>query len=347
MKKAVLALTKSGAELAFRIGAELQAEIYMKEEFAGEQSPPVHLLGEDFGELVQKIFPEYDALVMIMACGIAVRTIAPCLTDKYHDPAVVVLDEKGRYVISLLSGHHGGANRLATEVAAVTGGAPVITTATDLNGVPAFDVFALENDCRLENPAVLKKISAELANAGQVGLYTDYPLENLPTCLVPCSFGAPNPVRYGVVFSNRIHLEVAGEKILTVRPRNLILGVGCRRGIAPNRLRQAVRDFFRRQKRSLLSLKIVATVDLKNKEPGILELVNNYGVSFRNITRQAIKNLGVGYTRSEFVERQIGVGGVAEPCALLAAEQTKLICGKTIYPGITLALAEEVKTYRL
>ncbi|MCR4436327.1 MAG: cobalt-precorrin 5A hydrolase [Clostridiales bacterium] len=351
MKTAVVALTRNGSELAVKIGPPMGADVYLKREFIGPECgsrPEIKAIEGSFMELAGRLFAGYDALVCIMACGIAVRAIAPHISDKRTDPAVVVLDEKGRYAVSLLSGHVGGANDLAEEIAARIGGTAVITTSTDVNHVVAFDVFAKRNGCVIENFKDLKYVSSELVNGSKVGFYTDYEISGvLPGSIVLREEGTSQGLRAAAVLSNRTGIEATEEKVLYIRPRNLILGIGCKRGTPKEQIESAVDDFMRLNGRSLLSVRCLATIDLKKDEEGLLEYCRDRKLDLCIIERGRVEAVEGGFTCSPFVKEKTGVGSVAEPCAVMAGSRAKLICGKTAYRGITLALAEEEKEFKL
>lgn len=350
MKTAVTALTKTGSELALKIGPLIHADVYLKKEHMGREAGKAKEIEGGFMAFAGWLFKNYEALVFIMASGIVVRAIAPHIIDKKSDPAVVVLDEKGKHIISLLSGHVGGANALAREIAGQIGAVPVITTSTDVNEVIAFDVFAKENDCVIENFKDVKYISSQLVNGNKVGFYSDYGLSApLPYSLIPLKAGIHAGCMAGaaVVLSNKAQVEVCAEKILWLRPKNLILGIGCRRGTPEEQIRNAIGDFLRVNGKSPLSVKCLATIDLKKDEEGLLEYCKDEGLELRIIQRDRIEAIEDGFTYSSFVKEKAGVGGVAEPCAVMAGEKATLICGKTVYKGITLALAEEEKEFRL
>jgi cobalt-precorrin 5A hydrolase len=236
---------------------------------------------------------------------------------------------------------------LARNLASITGAIPVITTATDINGVAAFDLFAAENDCIIENPADLKYISSELVNGGKVALFTDYPFKHIAPNIEVVKPNASNVWKKAVIFSNRTELAVNSEKALWIRPRNLIIGLGCRKGITKEQLKTAIMHFLKQNRRSLLSVHRLATIDIKRNELGIQEVAGDLGIELRVVSSEAVKNLSGEFTYSEFVDQQIGVGGVAEQCAVLAGQNSRLIIKKTIYQGITLALAEEEIEYQL
>jgi len=351
MKTAVIAITKSGIETAIKIGYCMEADVFVKNDFMNKciinhEMIMMHPFSTDLKSLVEKIFKTYDALIFVMACGIVVRMIAPFIASKQKDPAVVVVDEKGKYAISLLSGHIGGANVLACRVAGITGGVPVITTSTDLNGMISFDVFAKKNNCRIENLENLKYISSEMVNGGKIYFFTDCRIsgnfnENIET-------GNPSgKYKCAVVFSNRTDVTANADRILYIRPVNLIVGIGCRKGTSKTEIENAVNDFMLKNKKSLLSIDFLASIDLKKNEKGIIEFCEKRNIGFKTFSAEVIKQIEKRFAFSAFVKEKTGVGSVAEACAAIGGENAKLICPKTVYKGITLALAEVERVYEL
>lgn len=345
MKIAVVSLTKNGAEQACIIGRALDADIYVKNEsfdkcILNGDLVLMYPFAVDFGKVIKYIFHSYDALILVMACGIAVRSIAPYIRNKSSDPAVVVVDEMGRFAISLLSGHIGGANRLAARVAGVLRGVPVITTSTDLNGVIAFDELAMDNDCVIENLADLKYISAALVNGGRVSFFCDCKISGmLPQNIDIYHPELPNPV--AVALTNSIRVKLNAQKVLYLRPRNLIVGIGCKRGKTKQEIEMAVMDFLHKNGKSLLSVKCIASISIKANERGIADFCSEKSIPFKTLSAEEIKPAEHLFSSSEFVRMTTGVGSVAEACAVLAGHHPRLICVKTVYSGITLALAEE------
>lgn len=352
MKIAIIALTKNGSKLALSVAQKLDADIFIKKEFAEEAEIgrlSVFPIEGTLSMLIEEVFRKYDAFIFIMACGIVVRTIAPHIISKTSDPAVIVMDEKGQHVISLLSGHIGGANGLAADLAKITGGTPVITTSTDVNEVISFDVFAVQNNCNIENIENLKYISSELVNGGTVGLYTDCKLKGkIPENIAPISDLTVNmneKINNVVIFSNRMDIQVKADKVLLIRPKNLIIGIGCKRDTPKEQISNAVKDFLVKNNKSIKAVKCLATIDLKEDEKGLLEFCSEMGLELKIIPRGKIEAVEENYTCSEFVKSKIGVGSVAEPCSVMESNKGRLICKKTVYQGITLALAEEENEY--
>lgn len=339
MKIALCALTKNGAVLASSLANRLDVDCYLKHPFGGAAMATV--FDGSLKDLIKKVYDQYDAFIMVMACGIAVRAFAPLLQAKDRDPAVVVMDEKGQYAISLLSGHLGGANALTERIAALTGAAPVITTATDINKMPAFDLFAKANDCAIENLDALKYISGALVNGKEVAIYSDFPIagELPPGVNLYRGKSSENLV----VISDAVKEETPrGEHTLYLRPRCLYLGCGCKKQTDPAKLRGAVADFLKQSGYSELSLKALCSIDLKKEEPCLLTLAAEREIPFYTFTGQELGTVAVE-SGSAFVERVTGVKSVAEAAAKRAAKGETLI-GKTVYDGITLSLAKKEVT---
>ncbi len=257
-------------------------------------------------------FSTSDALLFIGACGIAVRAVAPLIRDKTTDPAVLVMDEAGRHLISLLSGHIGGANDLALTLAARTGADPVITTATDLRGIPAVDSFAVRENCAIQNPSAIQAVAAATLAGTPVGV-----------AITERTLQAPFPVT------------------LWLRPRTLVLGAGCRRGTDPALFEDTVRQFLSQCGVSLLSLRALATIDLKKEEEAFVTFCRRYHLPLLTSDAAALRAVPGDFHASAFVEAAVGVDNVCERAAVLHGGT--LLTGKTVMNGITLALAGEAQ----
>ncbi len=303
----VVAFTRDGTELARLIASRLGGWAWAPSRYAGEGVSP---LPGAIAAWTREYFSASDALVFVSACGIAVRAVAPCLENKARDPAVVCLDDRGRNVISLLSGHLGGANELARRVAVLTGGRAVITTATDVHKVEAVDVWAKEHDCVIENIGAVKNVSAAALDGEKIGV-----------AVTEAEQPAPWPVT------------------LWLRPRNLALGVGCKRGTALENLRAALDDFLSGAGVSKLSLYALASIDLKKDEEGLVALARELKVPFLTFPAVELAAVPGQFSHSEKVLDVAGVDNVCERAAVLASDLGPLLRGKTRYPGVTFALA--------
>lgn len=305
---AVAAFSERGIAVALRIAAELSAEVWAPRKYL---RPGLNAIEPDLTSWAGRRFAECGALIFVSSCGIAVRSIAPFVKSKASDPAVVALDEDGRSVVSLLSGHLGGANALAVRIAEITGGRPVITTATDVRGVTAADSWAVENGCAVENIAAVKEVSSAVLAGRDVGVAVTEELQP-----------APWPVT------------------LWLRPRVLALGVGCKKGTPYEALKEAAELFLYDAGVSPLSLSVVASIDIKKEEAGIKELADWYGVPFSVYSAEELRAARGMFSSSRRVEEITGVDNVCERAAVLAAGGGALMRGKTVFPGITLALAK-------
>lgn len=346
MKLAVIAITRNGTKTAKRVCDVLQADLYIKQKFEAEFgiNNVNSLIFNEFSETVNKLFQTYDGIIFIMAVGIVVRSISPYLTDKQSDPAVVVMDEAGRFSISLLSGHIGGANKLCREAASAVGAVPVITTSTDINNVTAFDELAVKNDLVIENIGNLKFISSALVNGGRVSVYSDIKTTGYFKGNVDLE-NSEN--QNAVVISNKQNIHVTAEKILYLRPRNIVLGIGCRKGKSSFEIEEAILDFLGRNNICVLSLRAIASVSIKKDEKGIKEFCSNSGIPFITYDPEELLEAEKYFEVSDFVKNTVGVGNVCETSAYKASISGRIVCSKTIYNGITLALAEDEKVINL
>lgn len=318
MKIGILAITAGGKRLA----AELAAKM-----------PEARLLLQEGGvaRTLAGHWREMDGFVCIMAAGIVVRAIAPLLQDKESDPCVVVVDEKGHHAVSLLSGHLGGGNDLARQVAALVGGEAVLTTASDTLELAALDLWARGQGLLCESKEGLTKASARLVNTGSLGIYTEVAVASLPQGLVAVA----GSELADIVISPRIG-DYGGAVVF--RPRNLVLGVGCNRGVPVAELRQACEELFAEQGLSQMSIRNLASIDLKQDETGLLAFAEEQGWRLEFFSKEELNRVG-NIAVSEAALRNVGAIGVAEPAALLSAKNNDLLVGKRKWRNVTMAVA--------
>jgi len=270
-----------------------------------------------------------DALLYIGAIGIAVRAIAPHVKKKSRDPAVIVIDELGRFCISLLSGHLGGANKLALRLSEASGAAPVITTATDINGLFAADDWAREQGLAVPYTERIKPVSSRILAGEKLRMRSLYPIEgNIPSCL-EMSEGECD-----ILVS---HLAEDSSALLLV-PRIVTLGVGCHKNIELEALEKAFEEML--QKSGCLKDAVfqAASIDLKKNEPALIEFCERHGLPFRTYSAQELLAVPGEFSGSEFVKKITGVDNVCERAAVLASGG-RLIHKKEAGGGVTMALA--------
>lgn len=287
-------------------------------------------------QTVTEEWDDHRNLIFIMAAGIVVRTIAPLLKDKRTDPAVVVLDEKGKYAISLLSGHLGGANKLAQEIADFMGGEAAITTASDVNCMPSLDLWAKENNLAIDNWKVLPRISTKLLNNGALKIYTEHEADvNLPD--VFSKTDTPEPADLIITNKNKINLRKKGQ--LYMRPRNIVIGFGCNSGTGGNEIEAVIRAALDENNLAFSAIHSIATIDKKSSEPGLIAFAKKYNLKVTAFSPDELNSVK-GVSKSDAAFKATGANAVAEPSALLASGADKLLVKKIKNGNVTVAVTE-------
>lgn len=289
--------------------------------------------GEPLGlrEWVAAHFQTGNCLIFVGAAGIAVRAVAPYVRSKTADPAVVVVDEAGGFAIPILSGHLGGANDLARTIGSICGAVPVLTTATDVNGVFAVDEWAKRQNCVIPNAEKIKEVSSLLLSGGTVRLRSDLPIAGEP----PRGVRVTEEQDYDVLLS----LRTRGKDVLRLVPRIAVLGVGCRRGAPRDAIEAALTAMLGKSSLYEQAICAVATIDLKKDEPGLLAFCAGHGWPLRSYSAEQLRQVEGDFTASAFVERVTGVDNVCERAAVLAANGGPIRWKKTAGNGVTTAVA--------
>lgn len=333
MKQAALiSLTPNGARLASLLASGLPEEWECRR-FCYEKYPADG--AESFTHLkllVKSLFVGYDALIFLCACGIAVRMCAPYLVSKRSDPAVIAVDEQGRFAVSLLSGHLGGANALTRKIASVLGATPVITTATDSAGKFAPDCFAQANGLYIVEPDAAKQTAAAVVRGEKIGLRCHYPVVNLPAdtfdhsakdigiCIAENSDAMP--------FAVTLHLL----------PKNIVLGVGCKRGTLPEKLEAFLLQVLRDHGIPVERVAALHTVDVKRDEPAILAFCDKYGIPLEVYSPAELMAVEGTFARSDFVMRAVGTDNVCERSAVIGGQTLRI--ARIARDGMTFAAGQ-------
>ena len=289
-----------------------------------------------------RMFAEKRAMIFVSATGIAVRAIAPWIRDKMTDPPVVTVDEGAQFVIPLLSGHVGGANELARHIADWLEAVPVITTATDVNGKFAVDLFASAYHMTIIDRKEAKNISAAVLEGKQIGVFSDLPIKKLPDGFVMDRWCEENIC---ITVKDPSFPEKKASYLRLV-PRAVVLGVGCRRGTDPEFMKEKVFALLKEHGIDPAAVKAIASVDVKQDEPAVLGLKQVFDgeclhqpCEQRFYTPEQLNQVPGDFKESAFVKKQIGVGNVCERSACAAGG--KLLVEKQAGDGITLAAALE------
>lgn len=333
MKLAMAAFTARGAALGKRLTAALTAE--------GEEcslSVPARLAPEldlpamdSLADWTAREFARADGLIFMGACGIAVRAIAPHVKDKLTDPAVAAVDEAGRWVVPLLSGHVGGANDLARRIAALTGGQAAVSTATDVNGLFAVDQWAARQGFTMEGRREAKAVSAALLAGEEVGFTSDFPVDGpLPQGVT----AGEAKIGFSVTAKTDPLLFETGLRLV---PRALWLGIGCRRGTAEETIAAAVDAALAEHGFSAKAVAGVGTIDLKKDEAGLLAFCAHRDWPLSCYSAEELLRTEGDFTPSDFVKGITGVDNVCERAAVLGGGQ--LVIPKRAAGGVTVAAA--------
>ncbi len=332
MKIAIFTYSRNGCSTARKILScfpDCEQKAYTMERFEEAGFMPLENPSLPFyGEL----FSWADVMIFVGSCGIAVRQIAPHIHDKRTDPAVICADDCGKYVIPLLSGHIGGANGFAQKIAGSIGAVAVITTATDIHNKFAVDEWATKHGFVIDSMTMAKAVSAAILE------------NNIP---LACDFNIvtdyPNGVEFGE--SGKIGIYIGWQKkspfkrTLHLIPPVLHLGIGCRKGVTAEAIRNAVDSVLNEYNIDKRAIKCVASIDLKSDEVGLLEYCRENQLPVCFYTADELRDVSGDFTASSFVQSITGVDNVCERAAMLGAEQ--LIIKKTAVGGVTVAISAE------
>jgi cobalt-precorrin 5A hydrolase len=348
---AIWALTREGARLGRRMGRLLTGSHLFLGGQAGD-TVEKEFSFERLGDALPAHFHRYDGHVFIMATGIVVRSVAHLLQHKTKDPAVVVVDECGQHAISLLSGHLGGANALARRIGDGIGARPVITTATDLQKVPAIDLIAQERGLFIETPESIRHVSMALLEGRSISLHDPYgylagalPDENLrANGIATGSVDREKKISPGPgVWVDDIRVDLPSE-ILILRPATLFVGVGCNRGTPAAEIRTLLDRVLDHHQLAVNSIAGLASIDLKADEKGLLELAAALNRPLTFFTRDQLATIKDIPSPSTMVEKHVGVKSVCEAAAILASKKGRIIAPKQTTPNATIAIARQSST---
>lgn len=304
-------------------------------------------------EFASQGFREAEALIFVGAMGIAVRAIAPHVVSKVKDPAVVVIDERGNNAISVLSGHLGGGNELTQLVAKIIGANPVITTATDVQGVFAIDLWTKKNNCKILRSDRIKVISAALLSGEKIDFVSDYEISGqVPKNVelrvlrgqkedkVENAQGeAGFDERPNVLVSiDKTRIEQANEKCLVTVPQIAYLGVGCRKGTTEHAIEECFEEFMRKSGISADAICLVCSIDLKKDEEGLISFCKKHELELKTFSAEQLSAVEGEFSGSDFVQKITGVDNVCERSAICGSGGV-IVNRKMAKNGVTMAIA--------
>ena len=337
-KLAMIGFTANASERIAEISKALTTETELR----------IYQKGDDLKTFVGEVFRDCDAILFVSAAGIAVRSIAPYIASKDRDPAVIVMDELGENIVPILSGHIGGANELAMEIAGIVGANPVITTGTDVNRKFAVDVWAVKNGFVIDDISKIKMISSAIIHGDPVGLYLEDPdaeiTGEIPAelTLIRSAEGAPKKGIYVGVKAD----ESPFQETFRVFPRTLVLGAGCRRGVDPGLFRNTIEEILIENGLSMKSVAELATIDIKKDEACMRQFCDEKGIDLITFTAEELMEEKGDFSHSDFVQRTTGADNVSERAGhraarLMDGKEPKKLLPKTARNEITVAVFEK------
>jgi len=353
---AIIAITRRGVETAVKIkealcSLKLQCMVFAPKKYDQKGVVP---LDKKLGEFIKEIYGKVDAIVAVMATGIIIRAVAPCLESKLVDPAVLGVDVSGRFVISLLSGHYGGANALTRLIADGIGAVPVITTASDVVGKQSVDELARILHLAIENPESLAAVNSAVVNGARLVLVLTGDVKVPANKILGYEVKKADSGQQAVEIVNNFDAGVIVTKeplpkdklmkpVTILKPKNIIVGLGARKNVSENEIVEAVNFALARVNVPLERVDRLATVSIKKDAPSMINAAKKLGLHLEFLSVESLRSFRHRDLSldSKMVEQKIGVGGVCERAALIeAGKKAKLILKKTKVNNVTVAIAE-------
>ena len=334
MKVAIISVSNKGQKLA----------IDLKEKLDDDST----IIKTDlYHKNVKKYFPilfwEYDAIIAIMASGILIRSIAPLVESKVTDPAIINIDDNGEFVISTLSGHLGGANKLTKKISSLIDATPVITTSTDVNNKLGIDVLAKDFYLSIDNPKEILFFNKAILEGREVSFTVN------PNKKFDYLFNYLNDItleiNVSIYYSSKIEMDEIlvslDDHELILKERKIVVGIGCRRGKECKYISDALKKSIKDLNIDNSRINMLSSAEIKKDEEGILKLSDKLNIPVNFVELDKLKLFrSDDVAKSEFVFSKFGIYGVCEPSALITAGfDSKLIYKKTSYDGVTIAIA--------
>lgn len=295
----------------------------------------VKLREENLYKSTEKSFKDADSIIFVGSAGIAVRAIAPFVKSKKNDPAVICMDEKGINVVSLLSGHIGGANKLALIIAEIVEGNPIITTATDVNGKFAVDEWANSSNLHIMSLKRARNIAADILDNKKIGFEADFKVKGK----FPLEIDTEEK-EIGICVSLDSN-KTPFKNTLNLIPKIISVGVGCRKGTDFNDIYNAIKEVLMKHDISHFAINSINSIDLKKEEEGIKKAAETFKVPFHTYSRDELSKIPGQFSDSNFVKKVAGVDTVCERAAIMGSTSKILIIEKTVVNSVTVAAAAD------
>ncbi|OWT33433.1 hypothetical protein BGI41_02400 [Methanobrevibacter sp. 87.7] len=333
MKIAILSVTEPAKDLALEIQEKL---------LKNPRIIKCNVFHKNVRKNMEFAFNNYDGIIAIMATGIIVRMIAPLIQSKDKDPAILTIDEKGNYVVSLLSGHLGGGNQLCSYIAKLINSKPVISTSTDVNFKYGIDSLAYKNFYKIIdvkkilpfNKAILDNVPLQISSDKDLKFLTKYFSNSTFTKLPDKRLGELSTINFKFSKDDE-------EYSIDLYEKKLVIGIGSRRGKTKNNILIAIDEVLNNLKIPISRVNSIATISIKKDEHGIIQACTELNKKLEIIDIDEVRNFHhEDCSKSDFVYNKFGIDGVCEQCAMISVGPNgKLIHKKIAMDGVTVAVA--------
>ncbi|AVK51285.1 cobalamin biosynthesis protein CbiG [Clostridium sp. MF28] len=344
----IICPSPKGKDIALKLKESFNGRLYIKENNPSQDQINnwkseinTFAYGEDFSlkTITKEAMNNSEGIIFISSTGIAVRAIAPFLEGKDKDPGIVVVDLSGKYAINILSGHLGGGNELTYKVSEILNSMPIITTASDNLGLIAPDILAKENNLIIEDLKKAKYMAALLIDKKIIGIKDDYNIIKISNGYEKIQYLRKDCIwiTHCLKSSNNEDIERTDySKILRLIKKDIVLGIGCRKGTTYEKLYDFVNANLIKYNLDIRAVSRIVSVDIKANEEGIIKLAERINCPFKTFSKDEIKTVQDKYDKSEFVFKTLGITGVCEPSVDLAGAE--VIISKIKHEGMTLAI---------
>lgn len=343
-KVSVLAITKNG----IKIGHSLKEifpnwEIYAPEKFSNEEMK-IKWYSEPTSKKIVELFQKNNALICIFSLGAVIRLISPYLKDKKTDPAIIVIDDKSNFVISVLSGHIGGANQLTNEIAEKLKAISVITTAADVNNTISVDLIGKEFDWKIDDDSSVTKISADMVNEEPIGVFQETG-EKKWFKEKPKNVSLYNSLEELIKSNSKSYLIITDKIIddlkkesVIYRPPSLVIGIGLHWDTTKETIKEGIEDCMKKFNLSPKSIAKLVSIKKPQDVQGLIDLGIEMNIPVEYVNREDLAEINAP-NPSETVKKFEGTASVSEAAAIKISKGKLIVEKQKFPPNLTIAIA--------
>jgi len=344
-KVSVLAITKNGVKIEEELKKNFPDwEIYAPEKFSDERTK-IKWYSEPTSEKIIELFKNSNALICIFSLGAIIRLIAPYLKDKKTDPAVIAIDDKTKFVISVLSGHIGGANELTQEIAEKLGSIPVITTAADVNKTISVDLVGRKFGWKIDDDSTVTKISAHMVNEERIGIFQEVGERNwfkeLPKNVSIYEnlkdLKKSNSKAHLIISDKIIEEELAKESVI-YHPPSLVIGIGLHWDTSKETIKMGIEDCLKKFNLSSKSIAKLVSIKKPQDVQGLIDLGIEMDIPVEYVNREELAEISAP-NPSETVKKFEGTASVSEAAAIKVSKGELIVEKQKFPPNLTIAIA--------